>query len=328
MKVLLIMPNFFGYPREIKEKLENLGYKVDLYDDRPSTNSVIKAVIRLKKNLLNVYIAAYFRKIISLTKRKKYDYVFFISGQSLSFSKEMMIELRNSQSQAKFVLYQWDSIKNFRNITEMYDIFDSCYTFDQSDTIKYKNLKFLPLFFSDRYEEIGKSTNKTCMYDFSFVGTAHPRKYRLVTEMADELRHVYSSDFVFFYYQSPLLFLYRKIFNKELRHAHYKEFNYTPLTEKQIINVISKSDIILDAPQDGQKGLTIRTIEALGAKKKLITTNQEVKNYDFYRKENIYVYNGSFDFNDPFFNKPYKNLYEDTYKKYSLESWLLTILKN
>lgn len=45
-KLLLIMPNFFDYPQAICEELEKMGYEVDCFDDRPSTNGMVKAIIR------------------------------------------------------------------------------------------------------------------------------------------------------------------------------------------------------------------------------------------------------------------------------------------
>ena len=53
------------------------------------------------------------------------------------------------------------------------------------------------------------------------------------------------------------------------------------------MEIFSDSRCILDAPQAGQVGLTIRTIECLGAKRKLVTTNSDIKNYDFYNENNI-----------------------------------------
>lgn len=82
----------------------------------------------------------------------------------------------------------------------------------------------------------------------------------------------------------------------------------------------------MDSPQDGQLGLTIRVLEALGAKKKLITTNEDVVNYDFYCKENIYVYKNKFDYDSVFFKESYKELDKDIYEKYALRSWLAELL--
>ena len=49
MNVLLIMPEFFDYPRMIQKALNDLGYDVDYYNDRPSTNNLVKAIIKAWK---------------------------------------------------------------------------------------------------------------------------------------------------------------------------------------------------------------------------------------------------------------------------------------
>lgn len=71
------------------------------------------------------------------------------------------------------------------------------------------------------------------------------------------------------------------------------------------MKIISDSKCILDSSQDGQIGLAIWIIEYLGAKRKVITTNADVKNYDFYKEKNVYIY-----------------------KKYSLKSWLDFIIND
>ena len=74
--------------------------------------------------------------------------------------------------------------------------------------------------------------------------------------------------------------------------------------------------------------MTMRTIEILGLKRKLITTNKDIVNYDFYNSNNILVIdrdNPKFDIS--FIEKPYIELKEEIYKKYSLENWILEILK-
>ena len=74
-------------------------------------------------------------------------------------------------------------------------------------------------------------------------------------------------------------------------------------------------------------GWDVKVLEALGAKKKLITTNEDVVNYDFYREENIYVYNGTFDYTSRFFKDPYREVDPSIYEQYSLRNWLTEILK-
>lgn len=160
MKLLLIMPSFFNYPDLIKEELNIMGYEVDFFDDRPSTNAWVKAAIRINKKLISMYIKNYFERIMKIVKTKKYDVVFLISGQSLSFSKDMIAEIKTCQLQAKFVLYQWDSQTNFPYIKLVHEYFDKCYTFDRRDMDEDPELKFLPLFYSRTYEEIGKKNKR------------------------------------------------------------------------------------------------------------------------------------------------------------------------
>lgn len=327
MKLLLIMPRFFNYPELITEELENMGYEVDFFDDRPSTNAWIKAAIRINKNMIGRYIKQYFEEMMNTVRNKEYDVVFLISGQSLSFSEEMISEIKKCQEKAKFVLYQWDSQTNFPYIKQVQKYFDKCYSFDRSDVKETQNLKFLPLFYSNVYENIGTKNNEEYKYDFCFVGTAHPKKYKFIKMMSEQLKTVYPKQFIYFFFPSPIVYFYRKVRNKELRKAKYKEFHYEPLKGKEMNDVYEASRCVLDSAQDGQLGLTIRVLEALGAKKKLITTNEDIVNYDFYRPENIYVYNGEIDLNNIFFKEEYKEIDSSIYEKYSLRSWLKEIME-
>ena len=150
-KVLFISPLFFNYSEIIKKELENQGYQVDWFDDRPSTNIVDKCLIRVNRKLLQNKINKYFYNVIyKKMEEQKYDYVFVILGQS--FNSKMFNDLRKLNPNAKYLLYLWDAIKNFPHIIDLSTAFDKVYTFDTDD---YKNygFKFLPLFFNERLLE-------------------------------------------------------------------------------------------------------------------------------------------------------------------------------
>lgn len=327
MKLLLIMPRFFNYPELITEELKNMGYEVDFFDDRPSTNAWVKAAIRINKSLIGTYIKKYFDEVMKTVRNKEYDVVFLISGQSLSFSESMIKEIKDCQPNAKFVLYQWDSQTNFPYIKSVQKYFDKCFSFDRQDVEETSTLKFLPLFYSKTYEKIGQVKTDNFLYDFCFVGTAHPKKYKFIKRISSQLKSVYSKQFIYFFLPSPIVYFYRKLMNKEFWSAKYKEFHYVALKGDELNNIYGCSKCVLDSAQEGQLGLTIRVIEALGAKKKLITTNEDIVNYDFYCPENIYVYKGTIDLNDIFFKEGYKELNEKIYLKYSLKSWLSKIVE-
>ena len=68
-------------------------------------------------------------------------------------------------------------------------------------------------------------------------------------------------------------------------------------------------------------------MEALGYKKKLITTNETVKFYDFYHPNNIFIYNGeNHDELTEFLKLPYFPIDENIRKKYSFANWIRYIL--
>ena len=101
MRVLVISPNFFDYPQVICEQLGKMGIEADWFDDRPSSNSFVKAIIRINKNFISKFIEKYFQNVMQIIGGKKYDKVLIISGQSFSFSEEMVQQLKEKQSQAE-----------------------------------------------------------------------------------------------------------------------------------------------------------------------------------------------------------------------------------
>jgi len=56
---------------------------------------------------------------------------------------------------------------------------------------------------------------------------------------------------------------------------------------------IEHSGVLLDVCQPGQTALTMRVMEAIYFSKKLITSNQDIVNYDFYQADNIFLLPGS-----------------------------------
>ena len=75
-----------------------------------------------------------------------------------------------------------------------------------------------------------------------------------------------------------------------------------------------------------QYGLTSRCIEALGANRKLITTNENIKDYDFFNESNIRIIDRKNPIiNADFFISDYIKPKKEIYEKYSLKNWLINI---
>ena len=74
---------------------------------------------------------------------------------------------------------------------------------------------------------------------------------------------------------------------------------------------------------DAQKGLTLRPLEALFLRKKLLTNFSAIKNQDFYSPNNIFIMNEDDErcLKD-FINAPLSLEHENCIMEYSFASWL------
>ncbi len=112
-------------------------------------------------------------------------------------------------------------------------------------------------------------------------------------------------------------------------HMHAQNLYIKPLDYLDVNKSHTNTKVILDLPHPLQNGLTMRTIEAIGANKKLITTNEDIKNYDFYDEDNICILDKeNITIEKDFFEKPYKKISKDIKNKYSLDSWIEDVFIN
>jgi len=320
-KILFIAPVFHNLQNKIYEEMVSLGAKVDYYDERPKNNFITKVLIRLKlKKIISKQIKNYYQNILNLTKNETYDYIFIINLEAMPFSilKEFCIR----QDKAKILLYMWDSLELKSISAEILKIVDRAYTFDPRDA-KNHNMILLDLFYSKEYEELVKVDK---VYDMCFIGTIHGDRYKLLKEIELQANGMNLNVYYYFFMPSKIMFWVRKLFDKNFHHAKFSEVEFKTLDAKHVSEYMNKSRAIIDLSYKNQRGLSMRTFETLGSKKKLITTNEEVKKYDFYNPENITIINKeNIEIDKLFFTKKYQNIDEDIYKKYSLSTWLKVI---
>ena len=323
-KILYIGTPIFNYHKKIVSEFEEQGYSVDYYNDRPSESSFVKGIIKIKKSFMCSLIQRYFDKIMSETKGKKYDLVFIVNCKV--FTPIMIKQLRDSQKSARAVLYMWDSLTLYPNSKELIPIFDKAYSFDLDDCDNIDELTFMPLFFCKEYEKLGQEDIQEREYDIVSVCTAHPNRYKTMYELFPELEakgiRIFSYMFL-----NKLQYLYNKMVVPEFKGANSNEFKFKPLSEQENLDVLRKSNTVFDIQHNMQSGLTMRTIETLGAKRKMITTNNNIKKYDFYNENNIFVIDKhNLSGIEKFIEQEYQPISEDIYIKYSLHCWIETII--
>lgn len=320
-KVLFFAPRFFGYGLEIANKLRELGGIVDFFDEKPDNDFLTKALVRVNKKLLLKKIQRYYQSIFCNLEKDYYDFVFFLAPESISVKS--LEFLKGFQSRATFILYMWDSLKNRKNVIDLLPYFDFKYSFDKDDCKrKSNNFQFRPLFFLDDYKNITEH-QKNYKTDLLFVGTVHSDRYKLLLDIKKECIRLNKKNIYFMFLPSKSIYYLKKIFNSNFRSSTIKEFNFRPLSKTELLKRIDSSRVVLDIQHPSQTGLTMRVIEMLGAKKKIITTNKDIVNYNFYRANNVlYIDRENPKLNISVFESDYLELEKEIYFEYSLLGWL------
>jgi hypothetical protein len=322
-KILFFSVQTFNLEVEIKNKLEELGAELTYFDERPSNNNFIKGILRIKRTLFQEIINRYYEKILKKISNIKFDFLFVNRGEIVP---EFFLErLRINQPNCQFIFYTWDSFSNHPHPIKILKYFDRKFTFDSEDAIKHK-INFRPLFFIDGYKNIKYTNASTYIYDLLFLGTAHSDRYRISTAVVEFCKQNGLSSFCYYYMHGRLVYLYKFIFDKSFKKFDFKKLSFKSLSSLQILDLYKKSNVILDINHPGQKGLTMRTFEAIGANKKIITTNSEVKKYCFYNANNILVIDrDNIELSKSFFESFYEPIPDDIYYKLSIEGWIRCI---
>lgn len=322
--LLFHVPNY-GYHKVMIESFKKAGAEVDDFDSRPSHNFWTKALIRINRNLLGPIIDKYHNGILNSIRSRHYDIVFCYKGEA--FSSAMIQKLKNTFPNAYFVLYFPDSVRNNPSARQIIPLFDDCYTFDKDDTEEF-GIQFLPLFFSDNMRAVANANVKK-EYDLFFVGTVHSDRYNFIKKIVGQFEAKGKKAFTWFYFPSRVLYYKMMLENKEVRKAPKKEFEFKIIPAPELAQLLASANVVLDIQHPKQTGLTMRTIETLGAKKKLITTNNQIKEYDFYNPSNILVVDRKNPvITDAFMNTPYVEIPQDIYEKYYIDKWCESLLSN
>lgn len=325
-KILFISISTFNYEKAIKTELENKGFEVDLYDERPSNNIFTKGLIRLKKSLYGYHLNKYYKRIIAEISIKNYDFLFALKGESvpLFFIEEFKMKFPKAQ----LIFYTWDSFKNNSNPLTFLHLFDKKFTFDSGDALDYK-LYFRPLFYLNEYSNIKNVTSKKYEYDLLFLGTAHTDRYIISNKIVEICKSYKFSSFTYYYMQGKFVFLFKRFFDKSFQFFDKNKISFRSLNSNEILELYDKSKVILDIHHPSQSGLTMRNCEALGARKKLITTNQEIKKYKFYNPNNILVIDrNDIKIDKSFFFKNYVPIDTEIYDALSISGWVDSIFNS
>ncbi len=312
------------YILSIKKSIERQGGIVDFYSFQNDTfySRVLKNTNHLlylknKKKKLH--------KILNQIKSNRYDSILIKSPfeAPTSFFEELNYLFPNTVK----INYNWSSIKKFDYLPYT-KYFTKIISFDPKDCQNY-NLEYFPLFYIDIYDQLRKNgdvrpnTDINVDIDLLFIGSAQAEaRYEFIKKIENYCKKE-GLNFYYYLYQSRFGYVKSLLKGKYISNVKHKF-----LSHNEIIEYFKRAKVIIDSPMDIQSGLTIRTFETLGAGKKLITTNNNIKNEPFYNKEYINIIDKTNPILDIDFIKDYKYNWNPIMKNYYVDNWIRRLILN
>lgn len=308
MTITIIAPDSFGYIEFLHERLQQydavnvtfINYSKFKYTYGSKFEKVKNSFTKLifKKNIKEIYRSRCLLNAIS--EIGKQDVILIIRPDKLE--EKTLVELKKYSN--KFYSFYFDSIDNFPKKINIIPIFHKVFSYEKEDVKNY-NLEFLTNFIYD-VEPQARHTTKYKVFNISSFDERFETLKKIASYMKKEAINY------------KILVRKERVYKDELINVIA---DYLPLNE--VKKLILDSEILLDIQKKNQYGLSFRVFEALGYQKKIITTNTDIVNYDFYNPNNILV----LDINNiyipkTFLNTAYEHISETILFPYTLEGWI------
>jgi hypothetical protein len=306
LRVLLITPVFYGLEQKIKSTLEESGSEVVWFEnkilafDYHGTNSKFKFLRKIYWLLFSPH-AKYIRKELSKIENLRFDILFSINGNAICPYLFKKLKIKNPMLFS--VLYIWDASSKY-NWTKEIKYFNKAFTFDPGDSKRF-GIEYKPNF----YVRSKADKNLSEDYDLFFAGKFNSSRLMAIDKILSKIEIAGTKYFIKLwpaykiFFHNHLVYSLLKIFNFKSIWTRNYLINYEAVEgilkrEYLIVNSLNfdemqshflSSNVILDLQFGGQTGYTHRLIEALANGKKVITTNENIKNESFFNSDQIHI---------------------------------------
>lgn len=296
-KVLILVESkdkyFFPYIKSKEIEVANL------FDSDSIKNNFLFKVFRKLHLPLNVFYGSWKKNLKDYEKIIIFDWVFdddiakFFIRQKIAASKNV---------------YCWNPIKeNNVDITLLnkYKNDFNVYSYDKKNCEQY-DLRYNSMTYT---KEVDLEKSKP-QFDIIFLGALKDR--------AMELNSLYNT-----LNEQHINLHFYVVGDKTNRQVDFEIYS-DPLSYHQYLELIAKSKVILDIAQKDQSGMSLRVTESLFLKKKLVTNNVDIINYDLYSPNNVFII-GKDPINElkAFIEKDYDQTdHSLLINKYDIEQWV------
>lgn len=304
-KILTIAPYAFGYTDHIHNSLKSYDTVISslLYLDKPSfqyrniTHKAQNFISKLfGKNLKKTFVFDRIKDQVS--KLEIQDIIFIIRPDILDDHTLNYLKTRTKL----FIAYYYDSTRRFPRKLSIVHFFDVIYSYDKIDVDRY-NFKFLTNYI---YEESHERDYNQLFFNIS----TYDYRFQYLELLAKYLKNNQWSYKILVYRASKFVSNGVEIITKQKSISEVSE-------------LMKRSKIVVEIQRTEQMGLSFRVFEALGHHKKLITTNNDIVNYDFYNPQNILVIDPeNIEIPKKFVSSPYIDVDDSILASYRIEHWV------
>lgn len=300
MKILILKSGADSFERYYINHLKKLDVDVQAIDSM--IPEIYGNSIKRVQSFLHILLSGKLKKFL-----KPYDMV-------IVFSARVAIPMVNlcKKKNARLIYWQWNIVDNeyAKKINRLKNICE-VWTFDQEDAQKYD--WYLNNQFYCAKDGIAEQNLHKVPQSALFLGADKGRAQKLI-DIYNKLQD----------YQIEARFYVLK--DKSSGNIENVQ-QLIPITEsmdyEEYLQLVSKTDLIVEAVQKQQAGLTLRTLEAAFYRKKLITDNKSILQEPLYNSENVFVLGvDSWDSFGEFLQKPFQPISSDILNEYTADTWV------
>lgn len=294
--VLLIAPCFHDYHDRIVQALEVRGASVVFFPER-DYSIWFKLVNNLANRWLDALQAAHYQNILKKVAGRRFDYLFVVRGYKIT--PEFISGFRDLNPGATTLMYQWDSNKT-NPYAAVLPFFDRAYSFDFHDCDEL-GLQYVPLFYTDDIIRMRESFPQQCPYDFFFMGTYIPERYKALVQFKEYLNNLKN-----FTLKSYIYVPWTRLLKLRLKGIRLDPSIVTTrhLPRTEYLDMLSQSKVVVDVSNRFQTGLAMRVIEALAMHKKILTDNPHITREPFFQSGNICLFDAAHPSSPPRMGRP------------------------
>lgn len=321
MKICVISFDFWDYDHYIVKALRDHGVdahhiKIGAVSHSNFSEKLINAGSKLlvRKNLKNEKRQKYV--VNTLEKLGFQDQILVLNPDV--FTDETLVVIRKYTN--RLITFLYDNLARYP-VQEKLHFFDKIFSFDNDDVQKYQFEKLCNYNYLNEHQ-VKSSIAK---YDIFYITSFDKRRNKIILSLINKLDELTLNYRIFIVGKKIWKLKLERLFSRKNKFQSVV-FRKKIIDPKETIRSYEDSTAILDLMRAGQSGLSFRIFEAMALRKKIVTDNPTIKDYNFFNPQNILVLNEDLsNLEQEFFNSPYVELPAKIYEQYTLKSWVVKV---